>query len=35
MDSGAIAVISNTSLASGPLINHSAAERLSKKYGIE
>jgi small-conductance mechanosensitive channel len=35
MDSGAIAVISNTSLASGPLINHSAAERLSKKYGIK
>ena len=35
MDSGKIAVISNSSLASGPLINHSATERLSKKYAIE
>ena len=35
MDSGNIAVISNSLLASGPLINHSAKERLSKKYAID
>ena len=35
MDSGNIAVISNTQLASGPLINHSATERLSRRYAIE
>jgi small-conductance mechanosensitive channel len=35
MDSGQIAVISNSQLAGGPLINHSAAERLSKKYAIQ
>ena len=35
MDSGKIAVISNSLLAGGPLINHSATERLSKKYAIE
>jgi len=35
MDSGEIAVISNSMLSEGPLINHSAAERLSKKYAIE
>ena len=35
MDSGNIAVISNSQLAGGPLINHSATERLSKKYAIE
>ncbi len=35
MDSGKIAVISNSLLASGPLINHSATERLSKKYAID
>ncbi len=35
MDSGKIAVISNSQLASGPLINHSATERLSRKYAIE
>jgi small conductance mechanosensitive channel len=34
-DSGNIAVISNSLLSSGPLINHSAKERLSKKYAIE
>jgi small-conductance mechanosensitive channel len=34
MDSGKIAVISNSLLASGPLINHSATERLSRKYAI-
>jgi small-conductance mechanosensitive channel len=34
-DSGAIAVVSNTSLSNGPLINHSAVERLKKKYAID
>jgi len=34
-DSGKIAVISNSLLAAGPIINHSATERLSKKYAIE
>jgi len=34
MDSGSIAVISNSVLAGGPLINHSATERLSRKYAI-
>ena len=31
---GHISVIGNTSLSGGPLINHSAVERLSKKYAI-
>jgi len=31
---GHIAVVSNTSLSNGPLINHTAAERLSKRYAI-
>jgi small-conductance mechanosensitive channel len=31
-DSGTLAVISNSSLSSGPLVNHSATDRLSKKY---
>ncbi|HTY74389.1 MAG TPA: mechanosensitive ion channel domain-containing protein [Candidatus Nanoarchaeia archaeon] len=35
MDSGKIAVISNSLLAGGPLIIHSAIERVSKKYAIE
>ena len=35
MDSGNVAVISNSLLAGGPLINHSAKERLSKKYAID
>ena len=35
MDSGKIAVISNSLLAGGPLINHSATERLSRKYAID
>jgi len=35
MDSGKIAVISNSLLASGPIINHSATERISKKYAID
>ena len=34
-DAGHIAVISNSSLSSGPLVNHTAVERLSKKYAIE
>ncbi|MGD0646152.1 MAG: mechanosensitive ion channel domain-containing protein [Candidatus Bathyarchaeia archaeon] len=34
MDSGKIAVISNSLLAAGPIINHSATERISKKYAI-
>jgi small-conductance mechanosensitive channel len=34
MDSGTIAVISNTVLSGGPLMNHSATARLSKKYAI-
>ncbi len=35
MDSGKIAVISNSLLAAGPLINHSATERISRKYAID
>ncbi len=35
MESGSIAVVSNSGLAYGPLVNHSATERLSKKYAIE
>ena len=35
MDSGTIAVISNSQLSSGPLINHTATARLSRKYAIE
>lgn len=34
-DTGKIAVISNSLLSGGPLINHSATARLSKKYAIE
>jgi small conductance mechanosensitive channel len=34
-ESCSIAVVSNTSLSNGPLINHSAAGRLSKKYAID
>jgi len=34
-DSGKIVVVGNSSLSSGPLTNHSATERLSKKYAIE
>ena len=33
-DSGEIAVVSNSLISGGPLINHSATERLSKKYAI-
>jgi small-conductance mechanosensitive channel len=32
-DSGSIAVIGNSSLASGPLTNHSAAARLATEFG--
>ena len=35
MDSGKIAVISNSLLAAGPIINHSATERISRKYAID
>ena len=35
LDSGNIAVISNSLLAGGPLINYSATERLSRKYEID
>lgn len=35
MDSGMIAIVSNSSLSNGPLVNHSATERLSRKYAIE
>ena len=35
MDSGKIAVISNSLLAGGPLIIHSATKRVSKKYAID
>lgn len=34
-ESGSIAVVSNTTLSNGPLINHSAVNRLSRKYKIE
>jgi small conductance mechanosensitive channel len=34
-EEGHIAVISNSSLSSGPLVNHTAVERLSKKYAID
>jgi small-conductance mechanosensitive channel len=35
MDSGTIAVVSNSQLSNGPLINHTATARLSKRYHIE
>jgi small conductance mechanosensitive channel len=35
MDSGKIAVINNSLLAAGPIINHSATERISRKYAID
>lgn len=34
MESGTLVIVSNASLSSGPLVNHSATERLSKKYSI-
>jgi small conductance mechanosensitive channel len=33
-EDGSIAVVSNASLSSGPLVNHSATERLKKKYAM-
>jgi len=33
-EKGTIAVVSNSSLSNGPLINHSGVERLKKKYAI-
>jgi len=35
MESGSIAVVSNSGLAYGSLVNYFATERLSKKYAIE
>jgi small-conductance mechanosensitive channel len=35
MDSGTIAVVSNSQLSNGPLINHTATARLSRRYAIE
>ncbi len=35
MDSGTIAVVSNSQLSNGPLINHTATARLSRRYHIE
>ena len=34
-DDGSIAVVSNTSLSNGPLVNRSGVGRLKKKYAIE
>ena len=34
-EDGTIAVVSNASLSSGPLINHTAVARLTKKYAFE
>ena len=34
IDSEKIAVVSNASLSSGPLVNHTATERLSKKFAF-
>jgi small-conductance mechanosensitive channel len=33
-EAGEIAVISNSSLSSGPLVNHTVTDRLSKKYAF-
>jgi small conductance mechanosensitive channel len=35
MEDGSIAVVSNSSLSGGPLINRSATERLKKKYAVQ
>jgi len=35
MESGSLVIVSNSSLSSGPLVNHSATDRLSKKYALE
>ena len=34
-EKGLISVVSNSSLSGGPLVNHTATERLSKKHGLE
>jgi len=34
-ETGHLVVVSNSSLSGGPLINHTATERLSKKYALE
>jgi len=34
-EDGALAVVSNSSLSSGPLVNHTALARLSKRYALE
>jgi len=34
-ESGVLMVISNSSLSGGPLINHTATDRLSRKYAFE
>ena len=34
-DDGSIAVVSNTSLSNGPLVNRSGVDRLKRKYAIE
>ena len=33
-DSGNIVMVSNSSLSNGPLTNHTATERLSKKFAM-
>jgi small-conductance mechanosensitive channel len=35
LDSGDIAVVSNSSISNGPLVNHTAVERLSKKFALK
>jgi small-conductance mechanosensitive channel len=35
LDDGSIAVVSNSSLSGGPVINHSAADRLAKRYALD
>lgn len=35
LDDDTIAVVSNSNLSGGPLVNHSAKERLRKKFGID
>lgn len=34
-EDGTLAVVSNSSLSGGPLVNHTAAKRLLKRYAIE
>ena len=35
MDDGTIAVVSNSNLSSGPLVNHTAKDRLRQKFAID